>query len=76
MPVVKCPDCGKVVSTRFTIHNCKIPYGKDLTKGTGCRSPMPTTAPGDSSSGTIQRFTTKTAGAAGRSLLGQVSICY
>ena len=23
MPVVRCPDCGKVISLRWTIHNCK-----------------------------------------------------
>ena len=25
MPVVKCSKCGKVVSTRFPIHDCKPP---------------------------------------------------
>ena len=25
MPVIKCPDCGKVVSLRMPIHDCIIP---------------------------------------------------
>ena len=25
MPVIKCPDCGKVVSLRFGVHNCTPP---------------------------------------------------
>ena len=23
MPVTRCPKCGKVISTRFTVHDCK-----------------------------------------------------
>ena len=23
MPVERCPECGKVISTRFPIHDCK-----------------------------------------------------
>ncbi len=23
MPVLRCPDCGKVISTRFPVHECK-----------------------------------------------------
>ena len=23
MPVLRCPDCGKIISTRFPVHECK-----------------------------------------------------
>ena len=34
MPVDKCPDCGKVISLRFPIHECVIPVEYPKSKET------------------------------------------
>lgn len=34
MPVIKCPDCGKVISIRFPLHDCKpVKNFKTVKKG-------------------------------------------